>query len=57
MMDRWCRMCGKRISLAEHDLYGGSCNICSVGILDILDFFRPHSIMQALLRKLYIAPM
>jgi len=31
--------CGKRISLAEADLYGGTCSICAVGILDILDFF------------------
>ena len=38
-MDMYCRMCGKRISLAEADLYAGNCNICSVGVLDILDFF------------------
>jgi len=31
-------MCGKRISLAEADLYAGNCSICSVGVLDVLDF-------------------
>jgi hypothetical protein len=35
-LDRYCRMCGKRISLAEDDLYGGQCGVCSVGMLDIL---------------------
>lgn len=39
MMDRFCKMCGKRISLAEADLYGGNCSICSMGVLDVLDFF------------------
>jgi uncharacterized protein (DUF983 family) len=38
-LDRYCRACGKRISLAEADLYAGQCAVCSVGILDILDFF------------------
>jgi len=36
MIDRYCRACGKRISLAEADLYGGTCGICAIGILDIL---------------------
>jgi hypothetical protein len=36
MMDRYCRFCGKRISLAEADLYSGACDMCSVGVLDIL---------------------
>jgi len=27
------------MSLAEWDLYGGQCGTCSVGVLDILDFF------------------
>ena len=48
-LDRYCITCGKRISLAEADLYGGTCAICSVGILDLL--------FQALLRKLYISPI
>ena len=39
LIDRYCQMCGKRISLAEYDLYAGQCSVCSVGILDILDFF------------------
>ena len=38
MIDRYCNYCGKRISLAEYDLYAGGCGTCSVGILDILDF-------------------
>ena len=28
MIDKYCRACGKRISLAEDDLYAGHCNIC-----------------------------
>ena len=28
-LDRYCRNCGKRISLAEDDLYAGYCNICA----------------------------
>ena len=28
MIDKYCRACGKRISLAEEDLYGGFCNMC-----------------------------
>jgi len=36
LLDRHCRTCGKRISLAEADLYGGTCAICGVGILDLL---------------------
>ena len=28
--DRYCSHCGKRMSLAEYDLYGGYCNICSI---------------------------
>ena len=28
MIDKYCRACGKRISLAEEDLYAGYCNIC-----------------------------
>ena len=36
MMDRYCMTCGKRISLAEADLYVGTCAICGIGILDIL---------------------
>ena len=33
MIDRYCRLCGKRISLAESDLYAGCCNICAFGII------------------------
>jgi len=28
MVDKYCRACGKRISLAEDDLYAGHCSIC-----------------------------
>ena len=28
LMDRYCRACGKRISLAEDDLYAGYCSEC-----------------------------
>ncbi len=28
MIDKYCRACGKRISLAEDDLYAGHCSIC-----------------------------
>ena len=28
VIDRYCRACGKRISLAEDDLYNGFCSIC-----------------------------
>jgi len=29
-IDKYCRICGKRISLAEQDLYGGTCNTCAI---------------------------
>lgn len=29
-MDRYCRVCGNRISLAEADLYSGYCNTCAM---------------------------
>ena len=28
MVDKYSRACGKRISLAEDDLYAGHCSIC-----------------------------
>ena len=31
ILDRYCRLCGKRISAAEDDLYNGHCNNCLGG--------------------------
>ena len=36
ILDRYCRFCSKRISLAEADLYNESCDVCALGIIDIL---------------------
>ena len=29
IIDKYCRACGKRINLAEDELYNGHCNICT----------------------------
>jgi hypothetical protein len=34
VIDRYCRACGKRISLAEDDLYSGYCSRCIPHYLD-----------------------
>ena len=36
MIDRYCRACGKRISLAEDDLYAGHCSICVTRRLEFI---------------------
>ena len=36
MMDRYCRACGKRISLAEDDLYAGHCSSCVTRRLEFI---------------------
>jgi len=35
-IDRYCRFCGKRISLAEADLYNGCCDVCALGVMSLI---------------------